>query len=150
MEMGTPSASVVERPGPKGRVRVRNTKRVTPRHMTMGQPSLPFSSGIKVTTPARLEPRATVQFSVVGATSRKSDFATVHVRFAPPIVHKSLFFEQPSTEDHTHPSSRCGFSPAVEEGTEQSAIFAKRTSSRGRTRRCLNPSIDIAARARKR
>jgi hypothetical protein len=29
-------------------------------------------------------------------------------------------------------------------------IFAKRTSSRGHTRRCLNPSIDIAARARKR
>jgi hypothetical protein len=33
---------------------------------------------------------ATVQFSVVGATSRAIAFAAVHVQFAPPTVHKSV------------------------------------------------------------
>jgi PAS domain len=33
---------------------------------------------------------ATVQFSVVGATSRRVAFPAVHVQFAPPAVHKSV------------------------------------------------------------
>jgi hypothetical protein len=86
---GEPRARRWDAPGAQGTRPGTQHKRVTPRHMTTVPSSLPFSSGIKVTPPAKPRPCVTVRFSVVGATSRTIAFPAVHVQFARLTVHRS-------------------------------------------------------------
>jgi hypothetical protein len=93
---GNPEHVVGTRPGPKGRVSGYAVhRRVTPRHMTTAPSSLPFSSGVKVTTPAKPRPPpTTVQFSVVGAIRHTIAFPAVHVRSHHRLSINQSFFEQ--------------------------------------------------------
>jgi hypothetical protein len=65
-----------------------------------------------------------VQFSVVGATSRTVTFPAVHVQFAPLTVHKQVFFERFSRR----PSAGCSLSPVVKKSTNTEQQRRKRIS----------------------
>jgi hypothetical protein len=115
----TPSASVRRARGPRDASGyATRTRHPTPHdHESI---SLPFSSEIKVTTPVEPPPRATVRFSVVGATGRRVAFPAVHGQFAPPTVHRSSNRHADGrrvAQDHI-PSARSSLAAVIQVGTE--------------------------------